>query len=241
MFDFHRVGAADRPHLLLLEHAQELHLQAHRHVADLVQQQRAAVRGLEQAFVGAMRARERALLVTEQLGLEQILGHRAAVDRDERALLARARAMDRARHELLAGARFARDQHARVGARDHPRLLQAPSIAGLRVMISALHSSLFFGRPDTFIALLDVVEQLLLVDRLGQEAECAALRRLHGVGIVPCAVRSSTHRPGRCRWISFNKAIPSMFSMRRSLITRSGRNRANAASASAALSTASTS
>ena len=125
MFDGHGVGAADGADLLFLQHAQELHLQAHRHVADLVEQQRAAVRGLEQALVGAVRARERAFLVTEELRLEQVLGHRAAVDRDERALLARARAMDRARHELLAGARFARDQHARVGARDHPRLLEA--------------------------------------------------------------------------------------------------------------------
>ena len=85
MFDRDRVGAADGADLLLLQHAQELHLQAHRHVADLVEQQRAAVRRLEQALVGAMRARERAFLVTEELGLEQVLGHRAAVDRDERA------------------------------------------------------------------------------------------------------------------------------------------------------------
>ena len=41
--------AADRADVVLLQHAQQLHLQAHRHVADLVEQQRAAVGGLEQA------------------------------------------------------------------------------------------------------------------------------------------------------------------------------------------------
>ena len=43
------VGGADGADLVLLQHAQQLHLQAHRHVADLVEQQRAAVGRLEQA------------------------------------------------------------------------------------------------------------------------------------------------------------------------------------------------
>ena len=180
--DLDRLGAADGPHLLLLQHAQQLDLQAHRHVADLVEQQRAAVRGLEQALVRAVGARERAFDVAEQLGLEQVLGHRAAVDRDERLVLARARAVNRAREQLLAGARFARDQHARVGVRDHARLLQArfhgraarddlgaPLVGALR------HARHFHGA-------LDVLEQLLLVDGLRQEAERAALRRLDGIG-----------------------------------------------------------
>ena len=42
--DRKRLRRADRPHLALLEHAQQLHLQRQRHVADLVQEERAAVR-----------------------------------------------------------------------------------------------------------------------------------------------------------------------------------------------------
>ena len=86
--DFLRTGAADRPHLVFLQHAQQLDLQAHRHVADLVQHQRAAVGFLEQALVTARCAGERAFLVTEQFRLEQVLGHRAAVDRDKRLVFA---------------------------------------------------------------------------------------------------------------------------------------------------------
>ena len=56
------------------------------------------------------------------------------------------------------------------------------SIAGLRVMISALHSSRALRHAGDLHGALDVLEQLLLVDGLRQEAERAALRRLDGVG-----------------------------------------------------------
>ena len=65
--------AADRPVLALLQHAQQLGLQVRRHLADLVEQQRAALRHLEQAFLVHRRAGERALLVAEQLRLDQVL------------------------------------------------------------------------------------------------------------------------------------------------------------------------
>ena len=70
--DRDRLRRADRPHLALLQHAQELDLQRHRHVADLVQEQRAAVGRLEQALVRLHGAGERAPRVAEQLGLEEI-------------------------------------------------------------------------------------------------------------------------------------------------------------------------
>jgi hypothetical protein len=49
--DRDRLRRADGPHLALLQDAQQLDLQRHRHVADLVEQQRAAVGRLEQALV----------------------------------------------------------------------------------------------------------------------------------------------------------------------------------------------
>ena len=85
--DLDSVCRADRSNLLLLQHAQQLHLQAHRHVADLVEQQRAAMAAWNRPLWVAMRPGKSAFLVTEQLGLEQVLGHRAAIDRDERRSL----------------------------------------------------------------------------------------------------------------------------------------------------------
>ena len=54
-------------------------------------------------------------------------------------------------------------------------------MAGLRVMISALQLVRALRQARDFHRALDVLEQLLLVDRLGQEAERAALRRLDRV------------------------------------------------------------
>ena len=68
---------------------------------------RALVRLLEPSLPRADRAGERAAHVTEQLGLEQRLGNRAAVERDEPLRAARAVVMNRARDDFLAGAGLA--------------------------------------------------------------------------------------------------------------------------------------
>ncbi len=56
--------------------------------ADLVEEQRAAVRGLETAFAGRDRAGEGALLVAEEFAFEDAFGQRRAVELDERPLRA---------------------------------------------------------------------------------------------------------------------------------------------------------
>jgi hypothetical protein len=115
---------ADRPYRPLLQHAQQLHLQRRRHVADLVEKQRATVRCTEQAGVARDRATEGAAFVTEQFGFEQRVRYRAAVDGDERRLRARAGAVQRARQQFLAGAAVAAYQHAGIGGSDQPRLVE---------------------------------------------------------------------------------------------------------------------
>ena len=90
---------------------------AGRHLADLVEEQRAAVGQLETALPPIGRAGERALLVAEDLALEQRLGNRRAVDRHKRKRRARAELVDRLRDQLLAGARLAGDEHRRARRR----------------------------------------------------------------------------------------------------------------------------
>ena len=116
--DLDRLLAADALEPALLEHAQELGLQAERQLADLVEEQRAAVGHLEAAGLLFGRAGERALLVAEQLALDQRLGERGAVDGDARTLRAARRAVDRARDHLLAGAGLAAEQDRRVARAD---------------------------------------------------------------------------------------------------------------------------
>ena len=116
--DLDGARVADALELALLQHAQQLHLQRHRHRPHLVEEQRAAVGLLEPALPHRHRAGERAADVAEQLGIEQRLGNRADVERDEPLAMPRAGLMDRARHHLLAGAGLARDQN-RGGRRRH--------------------------------------------------------------------------------------------------------------------------
>ncbi len=80
----HRHVVAHALEHALLEHAEQLHLHGGAHVADLVEEQRAALGDLEPALAGGDGAREGALLMAEQLALEQFGGDRSAVHRDER-------------------------------------------------------------------------------------------------------------------------------------------------------------
>src|SRR5690606_14055484 len=70
-----------------LEHPQQLHLAGQRQRADLVQEQGAAVGRLELALARALRAGVGPGLGPEQFGLDQVGRERAAVERDERAVL----------------------------------------------------------------------------------------------------------------------------------------------------------
>ena len=115
--DLDRV-AADRLHLAGLERAEQLHLRAGGQVSDLVEEQRAAVRGLEETGARADCARERAARVTEELALDELLRDRRAVHGDHRLAGASRAVVDRARDELLARAALAEHENRRVRGRD---------------------------------------------------------------------------------------------------------------------------
>ena len=106
--------AADALDVPGLEHAEQLHLELRRHLRDLVEEKRPAVRAFEEAAVQAIGAGEAALLVAEQLALDQRLRDRAAVHGHERRRLAPAELVQGLGDELLARAALALDQHARV-------------------------------------------------------------------------------------------------------------------------------
>src|SRR5882672_1761847 len=125
------VGRADHAHVdrdrfppayplerALLQEAQQLRLQRIRHVADLVEEERAARRVLDLALRLLVRARECALFVAEELALEQRFRNCRAVDGDERTARASGQAMQRPRQDLLAGAALAEQQRGRIGRRD---------------------------------------------------------------------------------------------------------------------------
>ena len=94
--------AADTFDRHLLDRAQQLRLSWQREIGNLVEEQRTAVRELELAGPTA-HAGGCAILDAEELGLQQGLNQRCAVDGYERASGAGALLMDRSCHELLPG------------------------------------------------------------------------------------------------------------------------------------------
>src|SRR5260221_208611 len=76
-------STTDRLHLAGLERAQNLSLERQRQIADLVDEERAAVRLLEIPLPCALRAGEGALGVTEQLGFGELGGDGRRVEAHE--------------------------------------------------------------------------------------------------------------------------------------------------------------
>ncbi len=182
----HDAVAADRPVLALLQHAQQLGLQVGRHLADLVEQQRAALGHLEQPFLVDRRAGERALLVAEQLRLDQVLRDGRAVDLDERPFGPLAVVVDGVGDQLLAGAVLTLDEDVRF-ARRHALdeleevlhlLALADDVLELVAILQLLLQLLVLVDQRLLLdRLLQLVEQALGVDRLLEKVEGAGLHR----------------------------------------------------------------
>src|SRR5208282_3673052 len=112
--DLQRLAAAEPLDDLVLEEAQQLGLHAHRNVADLVEEHRSAVGALDLPDGLLDSAGEGALLVAEELALEQGLRDRGAIDGDEGPPRTRAELMDGLRQHLLAGSALAAQHHRDV-------------------------------------------------------------------------------------------------------------------------------
>ena len=108
---------ADALNFAGLEESEQQALHARARLADFVHEDGAAVRLLERTEPIAVGAGEAAPDVTEELGLEQRLRKRRAVDRDERRAAARAAGVNEARDDFLARPALAGDQNLGVAAR----------------------------------------------------------------------------------------------------------------------------
>src|SRR5207247_3560785 len=112
---------------LLPERPEHLRLRLEAHVTDLVEEERAVVGELELPATARQRARERPLLVAEELVLDQLLRDRGAVDLDERLLAPRRAGVDGSSDQLLAAAVLAANQHAAGRRRGGGDLLAEPA------------------------------------------------------------------------------------------------------------------
>src|SRR5436309_1082631 len=103
--------ATDAPDGALLDRPQQLALHGEIDVADLVEEQKSALGRLDQTGLRFLGIRERAALVTEQLGLHEGGREGGTVHFDKWLRRARAGGVDGVREDALPGARLARQQH----------------------------------------------------------------------------------------------------------------------------------
>ena len=174
----------------LLEHAQQLHLHRHGDIADLVEEQGPPVGQLEPPLALGRRAGERALLMAEQLALEQRLGQRRAVDGHERpGTVSGRRLMDRLGDLLLAGPRLSLDQDGGRGLRDvpdqledveHPRTLAEDVPERVPLADLGPEGGQFVLQGPFAQGALDQQAEMLGVGRLGQEIVGTHPHGLHG-------------------------------------------------------------
>ncbi len=113
-----RLVGPDPDDLARLERPEQLDLGRERDVADLVEEQGAAVGVLEPPFALAVGAGEGAPDVAEELAFEDVLAQSGTVQGDERLVAARAVVVDRLGDEFLAGAALAGDQDGGRGRGD---------------------------------------------------------------------------------------------------------------------------
>src|SRR6185312_9146557 len=112
------LSAADAVEGRILQGTDDLPLRLGGHIGDLVEEQRAAMRLLEQPDAARTVGTERTRLRAEQLDLESLGREPRAVYDDERPFDPARAFVDETRHNFLAGARRARDQDAAAGRRD---------------------------------------------------------------------------------------------------------------------------
>ena len=196
------IGRGDEPHVdpqlgvaphagegAVFQKPQQLGLERAAHVANLVQKNGAAVRLLDAARFLFDRTGEGALLVTEQLALQQRLGNGGAVDPDVGGLAAFTQGVQRAGDQFLARAALAEDEHRGMGGRDGLNQLAQFTHLGRvaddvvqmeRVAGAGAQDGVLLEQPVPLGAPGHGVQQFFRLAGLGQVVEGTGLDRLSG-------------------------------------------------------------
>src|SRR5580698_7977619 len=154
---------------------------------------------LKLACVALSGAGEGALLMAEELALDQLCGHSSAVERDEWAVRSRTSLMDGTRHQFLARSGFAVNADARF-TRCHAFNLGHQAAHGFagkdqRVLANASAKVLvFILKTRELERILDGDEQFFCGERFFQEIQRTETRGAHG----HLDVRLAAHHQYRC-------------------------------------------
>ena len=179
------------PELSFLDDLDELGLEIKAHVPYFVEEDRSAVRVLENPGLRFLRVRERAGLVSEELAFQEVLGYRGAVHFEKRLFGPPAAVVQHLRGEALSRPGLARDKH-------HARILGSEfSEKPGQVFNYRAHAD---ERPDAvllFFVLRRHGHRLFEVRGVKRVLEYD-LYLVHGEGLFDEVVRAETHgRYGR--------------------------------------------
>src|SRR5581483_7681313 len=146
--------SADALDLSLGEGAQQFGLEIDRELAELVEEERAAIRFGEGALATLGRAGEDAFLVAEEQRLGQRLRDRTAIDDDEGSVLLRGSFVERFGDALFARSRFSKDENGKgsrsdfLQDREHATHLRRRSDEGSEAIGEADVDALLRARLD---------------------------------------------------------------------------------------------
>ena len=175
---------------LLLQHPQELRLQGERQLAHLVEKHGARSGELELAELAARGAGIGALLVPEELVLQELVRDGGAVDADERSVTPGAQVMEGASEELFSRAALAEQQHRRVrggGPLKRPAHLEQRRVLpdDLRKAVACgvllLENEVLHQQPALLDGSAHEDDEVIGLDGLRQEIEGPLFHRVDGV------------------------------------------------------------
>src|SRR5262249_54456579 len=146
------------------------------HVADLVEEERAAVGDFEKPHLARDGARESAFLVAEELGFEELAREAGAVEIQKGLFAARPVPVEPVRDDALAGPRLAADENRPLADENLPRLLgqraDRRAFAQERVELARMERLLAEHQASVALVFEDALqdeEKRRPVDRLEQE------------------------------------------------------------------------
>ena len=200
-----RAARTHSVHFAFLQGTEQFHLCVQRQLADLIEEQRAAI-GLDKLAGGfGNSAGKRALLMAKQDRLHEVFRNGAAVDRHERLARPGAGALNAARDHFLTHTAFAQDQHRNI--RGRPALCHADDAAHRRGggnHVLELHAAFGLAREAFHFArqalhlqrVADRDDHTFGIGRLDDEVHRAAPHRLHD-RVDPARCRQHDHRQVR--------------------------------------------
>ena len=116
--DAHDLRAAQALQFFLLQKTKQFGLEAQRHLADFVEEERASLRRLDSSRVGLHGASESAAGVSKKFGFKQGLGNGGAIHNRKGTPGARAQLMNGPGYDFFPAAGWARDEHGGVARRE---------------------------------------------------------------------------------------------------------------------------